>query len=199
MNILNIKWLQPILFSLSIIYTIIITIRNKFYDWHIFSSIKIKNCKIISVGNISVGGTGKTPAVEFLAHKYTKQNKKVVILSRGYLRTSKGTVVASDGKNLLTTHTECGDEPYLLAKKLPGIPIVVESDRVKGCNYIINNFKPDYIILDDAFQHRRIKRDIDIVLVDSTVGFGNTLTLPAGFLRDDFSALFRLSSACSNS
>ena len=191
MNIFNNRFFQVLLFPASIIYRIIIWLRNKLYDKNIFRSLKIDDCKLISVGNISVGGTGKTPVIKFLAIYLNNRGFKIAILSRGYRRSSKGTVIVSDGKKLLAGLEDAGDEPYLLAQQLKNIPVVVEADRYKGALIIQEKFRPDIILLDDAFQHRRLKRDLNVVLVDASVGFGWGLLLPAGFLREPIRSLKR--------
>jgi len=191
MNIFENKFYQLLLFPFSIIYGIIIWIRNKLYDKSIFRSLKIADCKLISVGNISVGGTGKTPVIKFLAIYLNRRGFKVAILSRGYRRSSQGTVIVSDGKEILAAVEDAGDEPYLLAQQLKNIPVVVEADRYKGALTIQEKFYPDIILLDDAFQHRRLQRDLDIVLVDASVGLDRKLLLPAGFLREPLNSLKR--------
>lgn len=191
MNIFKYHDWQRGLIPLSLLYGFVIWIRNRLYDKEILRSIKIENCQIISVGNISVGGTGKTPVINFLAKYLAKRGFKVAVLSRGYKRKSQGTIVVSDGKNLLANVQQGGDEPYLLARQLTTIPVVVEADRVKGAEFIRQRFHPDIILLDDGFQHRRLKRDLDIVLIDASVGFGSGYLLPAGFLREPISSLSR--------
>ena len=173
------------------IYTVVILIRNLCYDLGVFKIYKIEGCQIISVGNISVGGSGKTPIVVFLANYLRQNGKRVAILSRGYGRKSKGMVIVSDQEKILTNIDSSGDEPLLLAKQLKKIPVVVESDRVKGARLIVEKFNPDVIILDDAYQHRRIYRDLNIAVIDSSRGFGNGLLLPSGFLREPISSLKR--------
>jgi tetraacyldisaccharide 4'-kinase len=191
MNIFENRLFQILLFPFSIFYGIIIWIRNKLYDNKIFRSLKIEKCKVISVGNISVGGTGKTPVIKFLANYLSEMGYKVAILSRGYRRSSKDTVIVADGKQILVGLEQAGDEPLLLAQQLKNIPVVVESDRYNGALKIQEQFRPDIILLDDAFQHRRLHRDFDIVLVDASVGFGRGLLLPAGFLREPINNLKR--------
>lgn len=191
MNIFENRLYQVLLFPFSLIYGIIIWIRNQLYDKNIFRSFKINDCKLISVGNISVGGTGKTPVIKYLAVYLTRLGFKVAILSRGYRRSSQGTVIVSDGKEILAALEDAGDEPYLLAQQLKNIPVIVEADRYKGALTIQEKFRPDIILLDDAFQHRRLQRDLDIVLVDTSVGFGWGLLLPAGFLREPIASLKR--------
>ncbi|HEX9973988.1 MAG TPA: tetraacyldisaccharide 4'-kinase [bacterium] len=178
-------------YPLSLIYGAIIRVRNKCYDKNVFRSLKINECRVISVGNISVGGTGKTPVIKFLAEKLMAEGFKVAILSRGYKRKSKGSVVVSDGTRVLSDIHQSGDEPFLLAMNLPDVPIVVESDRYKGALLIAERFQPDVILLDDGFQHRRLFRDLDIVTVDASTGFGRGFLLPAGFLREPLSSLRR--------
>jgi len=153
--------------------------------------LKIKTCKIISVGNISVGGTGKTPVVKFLATYFHNLGFSVAVLSRGYGRRSKGSVIVSNGEQILACLADSGDEPLLLARQLNNIPLLVEVDRYKGALLIQKHFKSDIILLDDGFQHRRLHRDLDIVLIDASVGFGNGLLLPAGSLREPVSSLKR--------
>jgi tetraacyldisaccharide 4'-kinase len=191
MNIFENKFCQKIFYPFSLIYGAIIWMRNKSYDKKFFRSFKIENCTIISVGNISVGGTGKTPVINFLARYLSETGFKVVILSRGYRKKSKDTRIVSNGKEILISLEEAGDEPFLLARQLKGIPIVVEADRYKAALLIQQKFKPDVILLDDGFQHRRLMRDLDIVLVDASRGFGNGFLLPAGFLREPISSLRR--------
>ena len=172
--------LNIILFPLFIIYILITTIRNYLYDINLFESTKLP-CKIISVGNITVGGTGKTPAVIAIAKFLQQQNESVAVLSRGYGRESTGTQLVTDGEVNLANWRNVGDEPTLMAKYLSNIPIVVDENRIRGGNYLINKYNPEIIILDDGFQHRKIHRDVDIVLVNSNTsnfknrifGFGN--------------------------
>jgi tetraacyldisaccharide 4'-kinase len=184
MNIFENKRLPLLLTPLSWIYGLITEIRNCLYDWGILKTVCISDCYVVSVGNISVGGTGKTPAVVAIAQHYQATGKKVAILSRGYRRSGNETTVVSDGQQILTTPDDAGDEPYLLALKLPGIPVVSEPDRVKGARLIMDKFEPDVIVLDDAFQHRRIHRDLDVVLIDCSVPLQQYHHLPAGIMRE---------------
>ncbi|MCI0494395.1 tetraacyldisaccharide 4'-kinase [candidate division KSB1 bacterium] len=191
MTIFENRIYRSLCYPLSLIYGVIIWIRNKCYDKNIFRSFKLKESRVISVGNISVGGTGKTPVIKFLADYLKAEGFKVAILSRGYKRKSKGSVVVSDGTRILNDIHQTGDEPFLLAMNLPDVPIVVESDRYKGALLIVARFQPDVILLDDGFQHRRLSRDVDIVTVDASTGFGSGLLLPVGFLREPLSSLRR--------
>ncbi len=160
--------LNIISFPLFMIYLSVIAIRNFLYDIKLFKTTKLP-CKIISIGNITIGGTGKTPTVIAIAKFLQQQNKTVAVLSRGYGRESTGTQLVTDGKTILTDWKISGDEPMLMAKRFSGIPIVVDENRIRGGKYLINKFNPEIIILDDGFQHRKIYRDIDIVLVNSNM------------------------------
>lgn len=191
MNIFETRFYKIAFYPLSLIYQIIVWFRNKCYDNNIFRSFTIEHCYIISVGNISVGGTGKTPVIKFLAVYLRSLGFKLVVLSRGYGRKSKGTVIVSDGEQIRSTLDHSGDEPYLLARQLKNVPIVVEADRYKGARFIREKFQPDIILLDDGFQHRRLKRNMDIVLIDASLGFGAGFLFPAGFLRESISSLRR--------
>ena len=149
-------------------------------------------CKVISVGNITLGGTGKTPTVEYIAKLLKEEGMDVVLLSRGYGGRMRGKFgVVSNGKRLLLSHKEAGDEPYMLAQRLGGIPIIVGRRRDLSGRYASAHFHPHVAILDDGFQHLGVKRDIDILLVDSQTGFGNGYLFPRGPLREPLAQLRR--------
>ena len=184
MRYFNKKWPGILLWPLSLLYGLAMQARNFFYDHDLFKVTKV-DCPVISVGNITVGGTGKTPTVAFLAYWFHSRGKKVCIISRGYGRRTTGTFVVSDGEKVYGSATQAGDEPFLLAHKLKGIPIVVDEDRVRGAQKAKAMFRPDLLILDDAFQHRRLYRDVDIVTLNgASPFFGNGFVLPAGPLRE---------------
>ena len=144
---------------------------------------------VISVGNITVGGTGKTPMTALIARYLMGQGKRVAVLSRGYGGTSRGEArIVSDGSKLLLSASEAGDEPYLLAKELPGLMVVIGHDRYEAGRLAERELNPDLFILDDGFQHLRLQRDLNILLLDGRNPFGNGLTLPAGLLREPRSA-----------
>ncbi len=147
--------------------------------------------KVVSVGNLTVGGTGKTPVAIFLGRFFQADNRRVALLSRGYKGNSSGVAVVSDGRKILMGPGEAGDEPFLMAKSLDGVPVVVCADRVKGGRFIIDRFSPEVLILDDAFQHVRLRRDINILLIDAEEGFGNGRLLPRGILREPLSSIRR--------
>ncbi|HEY6872641.1 MAG TPA: tetraacyldisaccharide 4'-kinase [Geobacteraceae bacterium] len=140
---------------------------------------------VVSVGNLTVGGTGKTPAVAMLARFFMARGKRVAVLSRGYGGSLAGKEgVVSDGTVLLLTPQEAGDEPCLLAATNPGLMVVVGADRYRAGLMAMERLAPDIFILDDGYQHLRLKRDLNILLLDSGRPFGNGRVLPAGLLRE---------------
>ncbi|MFQ5657422.1 MAG: tetraacyldisaccharide 4'-kinase [Candidatus Methylomirabilales bacterium] len=148
--------------------------------------------RVISIGNLIAGGTGKTPFVIFLVQKLQDRGLRPAVVVRGYRGRREGkTVVVSDGETIRLRYPEVGDEAQLLAQKLNGVPILMAADRVKGCQAAIGRFDPDVILLDDGFQHLRVERDLDILLLDRENPFGYGYLLPRGFLREPMSALKR--------
>ena len=149
-------------------------------------------CHVISVGNLSVGGTGKTPMVLYLARYLTGRGRKVAVVSRGYRgRFESGGGIVSDGKTILAGAADSGDEPQVLARLLRGVPVIVGGNRFRAGQRAVSEFAPDVILLDDAFQHLKLQRDLDIVLLNCSRPFGNGYTLPAGELREPPQALKR--------
>lgn len=147
--------------------------------------------KVLSVGNLTLGGTGKTPAVQWLARRLSEQGK-VVIVARGYggSLSEKG-AIASDGKSTFHSSAEVGDEALLHARALPRIPVVIGKDRVAAVKMAMEQFAPQYIVLDDAFQYWSLARDFNLVLLDASRPFDNGHTLPLGKLRELPQALQR--------
>lgn len=177
---------------LSWIYGKVTKFRNVLYEKEIFKSHSL-GARTISVGNITVGGTGKTPFVRFVAEVLSEAGEKVCILSRGYGRENpKSRVLVSDGENILADVKTAGDEPFELANQLLGKAIVVaDANRVAAANWAREKFGITAFVLDDAFQHRQAKRDLNIVLLDATNPFGNRKTLPFGTLREPLENLRR--------
>ena len=175
---------------LSFIYYLYFIFRKFLYKSGIKKSQSLP-CRVISVGNLTWGGTGKTPLVEFIARKLSA--KKAVILSRGYGRRGQKEKITlvSDESRILAGVRDSGDEPYLLAKKLPGRPVIVGTNRFISGKWAIKRFQPATIILDDGFQHWALKRNIDLVVIDSTNPFGNRWLIPAGILREPLNQLKR--------
>ena len=158
-------YLAYLLMPLSLLYWCVMFWRNFFYKYNFISKNRL-SCKVISIGNITVGGTGKTPIVLYLCSLLIKQGKKICILSRGYGRITKGTVLVSSGRDPLCKWEDAGDEPFMLAKKLKGVPIAVDENRFRGGVFLVNNYNPDIIIMDDGFQHGSLFRALDIVLLN---------------------------------
>lgn len=147
---------------------------------------------VISVGNLTTGGTGKTPLVEYIAGELAKSGRRVCVLTRGYRRESSGRIVVSDGEKILADVNQAGDEPFLLAEKLQGqAAVVCDADRVAAARWAIENLQSDTFVLDDGFQHQRIQRDLNILTIDATNPWGNGRLLPAGILREPRNALSR--------
>lgn len=149
--------------------------------------------KVISVGNITVGGTGKTPAVIAIAEEAKKHGYQPCILTRGYKGKASGPCFISKGAEPLIGVDEAGDEPLLMAERLKGVPIIKCADRYEGGVFALSELssQPSLFILDDGFQHWRLHRDIDILLIDSTNPFGNNKLLPAGILREPLKEIKR--------
>ncbi|WP_009959153.1 tetraacyldisaccharide 4'-kinase [Verrucomicrobium spinosum] len=192
------------LHGLSWIYAGAVQLRIKLYreryirDHHV-------GVPVISIGNLTVGGTGKTPVAELLARALQKEGRNVAILSRGYkskrqrrvrfwtkwlarirgeeLPQNPPRVVSNGERVLLDSHT-AGDEPFMLASNLPGVPVVVDKDRVKAGLYAIRQFNSDVLLLDDGLQYVRLKHRLDMVLIDRTAPWGNGFLLPRGTLRE---------------
>jgi tetraacyldisaccharide 4'-kinase len=141
---------------------------------------------VISVGNLTTGGTGKTPLVEWIAAELAQMGRRVCVLSRGYGRRNAAVrVIVSDGTEIITDPAQAGDEPLLLAEKLRGRAAVIsDADRVSAARWALENLHSDVFILDDGFQHLRVARNLNILTIDATNPWGNGKLLPAGILRE---------------
>lgn len=192
--------LRWFLHGLSLIYSRIMRLRwwlydNRFIKWH------TAGCMVISVGNLTVGGTGKTPVVEKFARVLTKHGRRVAILSRGYKSKPKPfwirffnrlthhmenepPRVVSDGVSLLLDSHQAGDEPFMLAENLRDVVVLVDKDRVKSANFAVEKMGIDTLLLDDGFQYLPLKERINVVLVDRQQPFGNRYILPRGTMRE---------------
>lgn len=177
----------------SFFYGIGSGLKNFLYDKKILKPKKV-DAFVISIGNFTTGGVGKTPVVAEIAKYLVDKGEKVAIVSRGYggKLDNKIVNVISDGINLYHKADMAGDEPYWLAVNLNMCAVLTCSNRYKACKYAIENLGVTKIILDDGFQHRKLHRDLDIVLIDSEKTFGNQNLLPAGPLREDDSAFKRI-------
>ncbi|MBI4726731.1 tetraacyldisaccharide 4'-kinase [candidate division TA06 bacterium] len=188
-----------LLWPFSLMYGMVLLVRRAFYLFG-FAKIQQAGIPVISVGNIAAGGTGKTPFAICLSQMLMNRGLTVAVISRGYKRrvgtAGSGITVVSDGLNVKCTTAEAGDEPFLMASRLlgtkekPGALVIVGKDRAAGAKKAVE-LGAQVIILDDGFQHLRLKRDLDIVLLDSQRPFDNGWLLPAGRLREPKSALRR--------
>lgn len=178
----------------SIFYGIGSSLKNQLYDRRILKPKKVQ-AYVISVGNITTGGVGKTPVVSEIAKYLIAKGEKVAIISRGYggKLSNKNINIISDGKDIFYNAQLAGDEPYWLAENTKGAYVITCKNRYKACEYAIKNYAVTKIILDDGFQHRKLHRDLDIVLMDSEKGFGNEKLLPAGPLREGTESFKRIS------
>lgn len=184
-------WLGPVLLLLSALYGLAVTLRHGLYRVHVFKTRRLP-LRVISVGNITLGGTGKTPAVIAIAKLLLKQGQHPAVLSRGYGRERESDLlVVSDGSMSDIDAAQGGDEPLLIASKAPGVPVVVGADRYRAGRLAIERFRPDVLVLDDGFQHIRLARDVNIALLDAADPFGSGRLFPAGILREPLSALKR--------
>jgi len=185
---------RSLFFILSGFYYLVIKVRWLIYKLGVVHKTRLP-CPVISVGNITWGGTGKTPAVIMITKLLQEMRKRVAVLSRGYLRERrkdrKKISIVSDEKKIILSSREAGDEPYLLSKNLPGVPIIVGKNRIKSGKYAIKRFATQVLVLDDGFQYWPLNRDIDIVTIDSLNPYGNGYLIPRGQLREPISHLSR--------
>ena len=200
--------LRGILYFLSFFYERIVQLRLYLYRKRIFRE-RTLGCLVISIGNLTVGGTGKTPVVEKFARALQTGGRRVAILSRGYKSVPKPTKrnwfdrwltkdvdpprIVSDGKSVLLDSVTAGDEPFMLAYNLKDVIVLVDKNRVKSGRYAIDKWKVDTLLLDDGMQFLHLKHRLDIVLVDRQAPFGNEFLLPRGTLRESPRSLRRAS------
>lgn len=191
----GINLLLHVLKGLSYLFLMVVSIRYFLYRTGLLRRYPL-GTQVISIGNVTAGGTGKTPVTEIFARTLAAEGRKVAILSRGYRRKEapwwqrlftqviEKPLVVSDGRRVLLDSATGGDEPYMLASNLPGVAVVVDRNRVKAGRYAVNRLGCDTLILDDGFQYQKLKHSIEVVLVDSTNPFGNGNMLPRGILRE---------------
>lgn len=168
----------------SLVCSLVMTARAYLYGSGILKRKRLP-CKVVSVGNITAGGTGKTPMVMHIARLLKSKGRRVAVVTRGYGGSLEGrTAVVSDGSSILLDAARAGDEAVLMARGLSGVPVVMGSGRYDAGMLAVKEFGPDVIILDDAFQRLDLHRDMDVLLLDAAHPFGNGWTLPMGYLRE---------------
>jgi len=186
-------WTKVLLLPLhlfSLPYGVVVRAKALFYTLGLKTPKRL-TCPVISVGNVTVGGTGKTPLVMALARGLMDRGIPVAILSRGYKGKKTSGPLVSDGQIVFLSPEESGDEPFLMAKSLKGIPVLVGKDRFVTGRMALQRFGVRGLLLDDGYQHLQLYRDLNILLIDSHIGFGDHHLLPRGILREPFSHLRR--------
>jgi tetraacyldisaccharide 4'-kinase len=176
-------WLKGVLECLSVAYSIGLWLRDRAFAWGLIKTV-LPTTAVVSIGNLTTGGTGKTPVILAMARQALERGLKVVILSRGY-------GAKHPQEYARATHPDYGDEACMLQKALPGAVVIVGKNRVASYRRCIQEFQPDLVMLDDGFQHRQLGRTLNICLIDAQTGLGNGKLLPAGPLREPISALGR--------
>jgi tetraacyldisaccharide 4'-kinase len=180
-----------LLYPPGLLYRGAVALRNALYDAGCLRARRLP-CAVISIGNLTVGGTGKTPLTSFVAGLLRDAGYRVAVLSRGYRRRGgRAPLLVSDGRAVLADPASAGDEPYLIARDNPAVPVAVGADRVAAARLLLETAHPEVIVLDDAFQHRRLARDLDLLLVDGRDPWGNGNILPLGPLREPLSGVSR--------
>lgn len=182
--------MRKFLFPIASLYQLITFLRNKFYDKNIFKSYEVE-IPVISIGNITVGGTGKTPFTISLAKILLEKGFRPAIITRGYKRKTKDQIIVSEGNGPQVSALKSGDEPFLMAEKTKNIVIIADRNRYEAAKTAHEEYNCDIILADDAFQHRKLKRDIDIVLWDASASPQKERILPVGRLRESLVGLKR--------
>lgn len=185
-------WGRALLGFLSLFYGAAVLLRRSAYALGVLKTRRAE-AKVVCIGNLTTGGTGKTPAVLLAAQTLRRRNHPVAILSRGYGRTAPPDEICVLTEDTHVPWTECGDEPWMMQQSLAGsgVPILVCADRAKSSEQAVRFFHSKVLVLDDGFQHHRLARDLDIVLLNATDPFGGGRLLPLGDLREPMSALRR--------
>ncbi len=185
------SWLPRTLWAISRVYGWGVRIRSAAYDKGILKARQLP-CVVISIGNVTLGGSGKTPLTIHIAKTLSRLGYRVAVISRGYGgRAEKSGAIVSDGSQIFVSADVSGDEPYMMAQQLNGTPVIVGADRYQSGKIANRSFNPDVILLDDGFQHRRLARDLDLVLLDAKEPGGNGYLFPRGVLREPLESIKR--------
>ncbi|HEY8462359.1 MAG TPA: tetraacyldisaccharide 4'-kinase [Blastocatellia bacterium] len=180
----------PFIYAPAKLYELGVRARVALYENRLFETRRL-NAPVISVGNLTVGGAGKTPCVAFLARFLGGEGYEVAILSRGYKRESRGRVEVSNGREILCGPNESGDEPFLLANLCPGARVVVDRDRYAAGKWLEERERISVFILDDGYQHIRLARDLNLLLIDASEPLDQAKMIPFGRLREPITAMRR--------
>ncbi len=178
------------LWALSVGYRLALAVRAQAYHWRFLSTGRLA-CPVVSVGNITLGGSGKTPMVELVALCLRELGAAPAVVSRGYGRDTRGAHVVADREGGRLGPRAAGDEPVLLAERLPGIPVIVGENRLEASRLAVERCGATAIVLDDGFQHRTLHKDLEILVVNGRAPWGNQCLFPRGMLREPLSALRR--------
>jgi tetraacyldisaccharide 4'-kinase len=184
------RFVRILLFPISILYGLVTDLRNYLFN-HRLLKVHHFSVPVISIGNITSGGTGKTPFTMLLIELLADEFDNIVVISRGYGRKSRGLFVISNGKGDILPVDAGGDEPVMIARKFPRVPVIVAAKRSEGISKAIKLFDANLILLDDAFQHRWVARDCDIVLINGEQSLKSERMLPLGNLRENLRHLTR--------
>ncbi|TAL10205.1 MAG: tetraacyldisaccharide 4'-kinase, partial [Nitrospirae bacterium] len=184
-------WALAPLIPLASLYGLAMRARSALYAGGLLTQHALP-CRVISIGNLTVGGTGKTPVVIALATALRDRGRRVGVVSRGYKRSSVDAIVdVSDGHRVQGDPGDTGDEPFLIAQRCPGVPVAVGADRPLVGRHLIGRYHIDTLIMDDGYQHLALRRDTNILVLDAGAPFGNGHLLPRGPLREPLPAMAR--------
>jgi tetraacyldisaccharide 4'-kinase len=181
---------SPVMALLEAAYRVLVRVRVTLYELGVFRT-RALPCPVVSIGNLTVGGTGKTPAVELAVRTLIELGRRPAVVSRGYRRRTRGIQIVADTASIRLEAEDAGDEPFLLARRLPGVPVVVGANRHAASRLAIERFGATAIVLDDGFQHRTVRKDLEIVMARAPDPWGNGCLLPRGPLREPLTALAR--------
>ena len=191
LELLDAPLARPFLAVPGLAYRAAVTLRNSLYDAGRLPSHRLP-CAVISIGNLTMGGTGKTPLTSHVAALLRDSGYRVGVVSRGYgRRGGNAPLLVSNGRTVLADAQSAGDEPYLIARDNPAVPVAIGADRVAAAGFLVRSCSPEVLVLDDAFQHRRLARDLDLLLLDGRDPWGNGRMLPRGPLREPIASVAR--------
>jgi len=176
--------------ALSVAYRAALVARDGAYRWRLLRTGRLP-CPVVSVGSLTLGGSGKTPTVELAVRTIQEMGALPAVLSRGYGRATRGVQVVADRDAVRADARHAGDEPLLLAERLPGVPVVVGENRYEAGRVAIERYGATALVLDDGFQHRTLAKDLEILVAQGRAPWGNARVFPRGMLREPLSALAR--------